>query len=172
MKPAPGLLRQILCRIIYHPDERLEPVAIDQPITDGETLPIAGGIDVVHVPGHCAGQVALIWRPGRMPFAADVFMNVTGLGDPLGFEDIERAGRASAGSPSFHAPPLGSAMASRLPATRRHVYGSGPVLEAGHDDYAFLGVGVVRHPFRGWLIASMIVASPRHASRHATVGRR
>ena len=29
-----------------------------------------------------------------MLFAADVFMNVTGLGDPLGFEDIEE-GRAS-----------------------------------------------------------------------------
>ena len=94
MTPAPGLLRQILCRVIYDPNERLEPVAIDQPIADGETLPLAGGIDVVFVPGHCAGQVALLWRPGRMLFAADVFMNVTGLGDPLGFEDIE-AGRAS-----------------------------------------------------------------------------
>jgi glyoxylase-like metal-dependent hydrolase (beta-lactamase superfamily II) len=94
MTPAPGLLRQILCRVIYDPNERLEPVAIDQPIADGETLPSAGGIDVVLVPGHCAGQVALLWRRGRMLFAADVFMNVTGLGDPLGFEDIE-AGRTS-----------------------------------------------------------------------------
>jgi glyoxylase-like metal-dependent hydrolase (beta-lactamase superfamily II) len=94
MTPAPGLLRQILCRVMFDPRERLEPVAIDQPMTDGETLPIAGGIDVVHAPGHCAGQVALLWRAGRMLFAADVFMNVAGLGDPLGFEDIE-AGRAS-----------------------------------------------------------------------------
>ena len=69
-------------------------MAIDQPIADGETLPIAGGIDVVLVQGHCAGQVTLLWRPGRMLFAADVFMNVTGLGDPLGFEDSE-AGRSS-----------------------------------------------------------------------------
>lgn len=94
MTPAPGLLRQILCRVMFDPRERLEPIAIDQPMTDGETLPIAGGIDVVHAPGHCAGQVALLWRAGRMLFAADVFMNVAGLGDPLGFEDIE-AGRAS-----------------------------------------------------------------------------
>ena len=94
MKPALGLLRQILCRVIYDPNERLEPVAIDQLIEDGETLPVAGGIDVVHAPGHCAGQVALLWRPGRMLFAADVFMNITGLGDPLGFEDIA-TGRAS-----------------------------------------------------------------------------
>ena len=94
MTPAPGLLRQILCRVIYDHNKRLAPVAIDQPLTDGETLNIAGGIDVVHVPGHCAGQVALLWRPGRMLFAADVFMNIMGLGDPLGFEDINM-GRAS-----------------------------------------------------------------------------
>jgi glyoxylase-like metal-dependent hydrolase (beta-lactamase superfamily II) len=94
MRPAPGLLRQMLCRVLYDHNERLTPFAVDQPLTDGETLPIAGGIDVIHVPGHCAGQVALLWRSGRMLFAADVFMNVTGLGDPLGFEDIEE-GRAS-----------------------------------------------------------------------------
>jgi glyoxylase-like metal-dependent hydrolase (beta-lactamase superfamily II) len=94
MRPAPGLLRQMLCRVLYDHNERLTPFAVDQPLTDGETLPVAGGIDVIHVPGHCAGQVALLWRSGRMLFAADVFMNVTGLGDPLGFEDIEE-GRAS-----------------------------------------------------------------------------
>ena len=80
--------------MLYDHNQRLAPVAIDQPLTDGETLNIAGGIDVVHVPGHCAGQVALLWRPGRMLFAADVFMNIMGLGDPLGFEDM-KLGRAS-----------------------------------------------------------------------------
>jgi glyoxylase-like metal-dependent hydrolase (beta-lactamase superfamily II) len=94
MTPAPGLLRQILCRVLYDHKQRLAPVAIDQPLTDGETLNIAGGIDVIHAPGHCAGQVALLWHPGRILFAADVFMNIMGLGDPLGFEDINM-GRAS-----------------------------------------------------------------------------
>jgi len=60
-----------MCKLFYRPDERLEPVAIDQPLTDGEMLPIAGGIEVIHTPGHCAGQVALLWRPGRMLFAGD-----------------------------------------------------------------------------------------------------
>ena len=94
LRPAPGLLRQAMCRLFYHPDERLEPVAIDQPLTPGEILPIAGGIEVVHTPGHCAGQVALLWRPGRMLFAGDVCMNVMGLGDPVGFESLKE-GRAS-----------------------------------------------------------------------------
>ena len=94
MTPAPGLVRRILCDLFFHPEERVEPVAIDLPLTAGELLPIAGGFDVIHVPGHCAGQVALLWRPGRMLFTGDVCMNVMGLGDPLGFENLDE-GRAS-----------------------------------------------------------------------------
>jgi hypothetical protein len=29
MRPAPGLLRQVMCRLFFHPEERVEPVAID-----------------------------------------------------------------------------------------------------------------------------------------------
>jgi glyoxylase-like metal-dependent hydrolase (beta-lactamase superfamily II) len=94
MTPAPGLLRQIMCRLFFHPDERVEPVAIDQPLSAGETLSIAGGIEVIHVPGHCAGQVALLWRPGCMLFAGDVCMNLMGLADPVGFENLDE-GRVS-----------------------------------------------------------------------------
>jgi glyoxylase-like metal-dependent hydrolase (beta-lactamase superfamily II) len=94
MTPAPGLLGQVLCRLFFDPEERLEPVAIDQPLTAGDTLPVAGGIEVIHAPGHCAGQVALLWHPGRMLFAGDVGTNLMGLGDPVGFENLEE-GRAS-----------------------------------------------------------------------------
>jgi len=94
LTPALGLLRRVLYGLFVDPHKRVEPVAIDRPLTAGETLPIAGGIDVIHAPGHCAGQVALLWRPGRMLFAADVCMNVMGLGDPVGFESLKE-GRAS-----------------------------------------------------------------------------
>src|SRR5271165_3513315 len=89
MMAAPGLLRPVLCKLLYHPNERLEPVTIDQPLTAGEILPIAGGIEVIPTPGHCAGQIALLWRPGRMLFVGDVCMNIMGLGDPIGFESLE-----------------------------------------------------------------------------------
>src|SRR5262252_10347388 len=36
MRGAPGLFGQALCKLFYHPDERLEPVAIDQHLTAGE----------------------------------------------------------------------------------------------------------------------------------------
>jgi glyoxylase-like metal-dependent hydrolase (beta-lactamase superfamily II) len=94
MWPAPGLLRRVLCKLLYHPDRLVEPVAINQPLTAGETLPIAGGIEVIHAPGHCAGQVALLWRPRRMLFTGDVCMNIMGVGDPVGFESLVE-GRAS-----------------------------------------------------------------------------
>jgi glyoxylase-like metal-dependent hydrolase (beta-lactamase superfamily II) len=94
MRPAPGLLGPVLCRLFFHPEERMEPVTIDEPLTPGELLPIAGGFEVIHTPGHCAGQVALLWRRGRMLFAGDVGTNLMGLGDPVGFENLDE-GRAS-----------------------------------------------------------------------------
>jgi glyoxylase-like metal-dependent hydrolase (beta-lactamase superfamily II) len=94
LMPAPGLLRRVLCKLFFHPDERLEPIAIDQHLSDGEILDVAGGFEVIHLPGHCAGQIALVWQSGRMLFAGDVAANIMGLGDPLGFENLEE-GRAS-----------------------------------------------------------------------------
>jgi glyoxylase-like metal-dependent hydrolase (beta-lactamase superfamily II) len=94
MRPAPGLLGQVLCRLFFDPDKRMEPVAINERLSDGEILPIAGGIEVIHTPGHCAGHVALLWRPGRMLFAGDACTNLMGLGDPVGFESLDQ-GRAS-----------------------------------------------------------------------------
>jgi glyoxylase-like metal-dependent hydrolase (beta-lactamase superfamily II) len=122
MTPAPGQLRRVLCKLLYHPNKRLEPVAIDQPLTAGETMPIAGGIEVIHTPGHCAGQVALLWRPGRMLFAADVCMNIMGLGDPIGFESLQegRASQRKLASLSFdaagfgHGKPIGRDASTRF----------------------------------------------------------
>ena len=94
MDPAPGLLPRTIYRLVWDPQQRVEPVRIDRHIDDGETLPIAGGLQVVHTPGHCAGQVALLWHGGRMLIAGDVGMNVLGLADPVGFEDLE-VGRRS-----------------------------------------------------------------------------
>jgi glyoxylase-like metal-dependent hydrolase (beta-lactamase superfamily II) len=109
LRAAPGLLRRGLYKLFYHPDKRLEPVAINQRLTAGEILPIAGGIEVIHTPGHCAGQVALLWRPGRMLFAGDVRMNIMGLGDPVGFESLEegRASQRKVASLSFEAAGFG-----------------------------------------------------------------
>ena len=94
MNPAPGLLPRTAYRFVWRPQERMEPVRIDCRITDGETLPIAGGLQVVQTPGHCAGQVAFLWQGERLLIAGDVGMNIIGIGDPVGFEDIEEGRRS------------------------------------------------------------------------------
>jgi glyoxylase-like metal-dependent hydrolase (beta-lactamase superfamily II) len=109
LKAAPGPLGRVLCKLFYHPEKRLEPVAIDQPLTAGEILPIAGGFEVIHTPGHCAGQCALLWLPRRMLFAGDVATNLMGLGDPVGFESLKdgRASQRKLASRSFDAAGFG-----------------------------------------------------------------
>jgi glyoxylase-like metal-dependent hydrolase (beta-lactamase superfamily II) len=130
MMPAPGLLGRVLCNLFYHPNERLDPVAIDQALNPGEILPIAGGFEVIHVPGHCAGQVALLWCPGRMLFAADVCTNIMGLGDPVGFENLEegRVSQRKLASLSFDAAGFGHGKPiARDASTRfRNKYGKHP----------------------------------------------
>ena len=44
---ASGLLRRMMCKVFFNPDERVKPVSIDQPLTEGEILPFAGGIEAV-----------------------------------------------------------------------------------------------------------------------------
>ncbi len=94
MAPAPGPVRAIAYRLFWRPREPMAPFRIDETIADGDTLPVVGGLRAVHVPGHCAGQVALLWRGGRLLAGGDAFMNMLGLGDPIGFED-EAEGRRS-----------------------------------------------------------------------------
>lgn len=94
MSAPPNPLLKIMHRLVWHPEERMEPFRIDQHIADGEVLPLAGGLQVVHTPGHCAGQVAFLWQGERLLIAGDVGMNNTGLSDPLGFEDIKEGRRS------------------------------------------------------------------------------
>ena len=94
MRAAPGLLSQLLFRVYARPGRTTAPIRIDRLVEDGDIIPVAGGLHVVHIPGHCAGQVALLQPATGVLFAADAAMNVVGLGDPIGFEDLSQ-GRAS-----------------------------------------------------------------------------
>lgn len=94
LTPAPGLLFGILCRVFSQISQKVPPVPVDGTVAGGQSLPVAGGLEIIHVPGHCAGQVALLWRPSGILFTADSCTNLFGLGDPVGFED-RRQGRLS-----------------------------------------------------------------------------
>jgi glyoxylase-like metal-dependent hydrolase (beta-lactamase superfamily II) len=95
MTPSPGLLRKLMYRLfIPKKPTPIEPCAIDQEINDGTELPIAGGLKAIHIPGQCAGQIALLWPQRRLLIAADACANMPTFGWALCYEDIEE-GRKS-----------------------------------------------------------------------------
>jgi glyoxylase-like metal-dependent hydrolase (beta-lactamase superfamily II) len=55
------------------------PVHVDVALTDGEVLDVAGGLRVVHTPGHTPGHVSLLHEPTGVLVTGDVVANVLGL---------------------------------------------------------------------------------------------
>ena len=102
MSSSPGLVQKIGFRLFWRPNEPVAPIRIDEQIDDGETLPIAGGLEVIHTPGHSAGHVSLLWQNGRLLIVGDVGSNVAGVSDPLGFEDREQGRRSQRQLASLH----------------------------------------------------------------------
>jgi len=63
----------------------------------------------------------LLRHPGRMLFAADVWMNIMGLGEPVGFEDLQesRASQRKLAGLSFDAAGFGRGSPIACDASRR-----------------------------------------------------
>jgi glyoxylase-like metal-dependent hydrolase (beta-lactamase superfamily II) len=51
---------------------------VDHTIVDGETLPIAGGLTVIHTPGHTPGHVSLFHQPSKTLIAGDAMIAENG----------------------------------------------------------------------------------------------
>jgi glyoxylase-like metal-dependent hydrolase (beta-lactamase superfamily II) len=96
LRPAPGPINALVCRFLLPtaPTE-VEPAEIEHEVADGEALP--GGLRTIHVPGHCAGQLAFLWpEHGGVLIAADAAANVFGLAlSPL-YEDVAEGRRSLA----------------------------------------------------------------------------
>jgi glyoxylase-like metal-dependent hydrolase (beta-lactamase superfamily II) len=94
LKPAPGPFNAFVCRFLLPgaPGE-IEPAEIEREVQDGETL--AGGLRAIHVPGHCAGQLAFLWpEHGCVLIAADAAANVVGLVLSPMYEDVDEGRRS------------------------------------------------------------------------------
>lgn len=55
------------------------PVAVDRTFEDGEVLPLAGGITVVHTPGHTPGHCSFLHPGSGVLITGDAIFNVRGL---------------------------------------------------------------------------------------------
>ena len=51
---------------------RADPAGVDHELVEGQELDVAGGIRVLHTPGHTAGQTSFLWNPhGGVLIAGD-----------------------------------------------------------------------------------------------------
>lgn len=88
-----GFIHKLLYNLmIKNAPGNIAPLKADEMIVDGDWLPMAGGIHVMHVPGHSAGQLAF-FLPGQknVLFAADAAMNLFGLGYSTFYESLDTA---------------------------------------------------------------------------------
>ncbi|MEM7537329.1 MAG: MBL fold metallo-hydrolase [Chloroflexota bacterium] len=53
---------------------------VDHPVADGDVLDIAGGIQVLHTPGHTEDNVCYLWQQENILFAPDLLGNLSGIG--------------------------------------------------------------------------------------------
>jgi glyoxylase-like metal-dependent hydrolase (beta-lactamase superfamily II) len=61
------------------PGNRFDPTEVSHEFTDGEVLKIAGGVRVVHTPGHTPGHVSLLHEPTGVLVTGDAIFNVRRL---------------------------------------------------------------------------------------------
>lgn len=87
---APGLLNKLFARFFFkNPTSTVELTPIELQLLEGTTLPVAGGMTAVHVPGHSLGQLAFVWpQHGGVLFAADAATNFLTLGLAPIHEDV------------------------------------------------------------------------------------
>jgi glyoxylase-like metal-dependent hydrolase (beta-lactamase superfamily II) len=74
---AVGLLGRLLHLVT--PDMSPEPLPVAEELSDGQLLPVAGGLRVVHMPGHSPGHVGFLHEPSGVLVTGDAIMNPVGL---------------------------------------------------------------------------------------------
>jgi glyoxylase-like metal-dependent hydrolase (beta-lactamase superfamily II) len=73
--PQPGPFRPALYRAVWRPLLGLlqtEPAQVDIPVNDGDELPVAGGIRIIHTPGHTPGSICIYLKKRRLMFTGDL----------------------------------------------------------------------------------------------------
>lgn len=87
--PSPGIVNRILFNMLIKNSKAwVPPTEIENELSDGQLLPIGGGLRVIHAPGHSAGHTAfMLERDGGLLFAVDTCSNMMGLGPSVVYDD-------------------------------------------------------------------------------------
>jgi glyoxylase-like metal-dependent hydrolase (beta-lactamase superfamily II) len=93
---SPGLFNTILGgSLALLVPRQVARAEVKHEVGDGETIPGAGGLRAIHVPGHCAGQLAFLWpQHGGVLIAADAAANVMNLGLSPMYENLDEGRRS------------------------------------------------------------------------------
>jgi len=67
------------------PDPKLAPVTVGEELSDGQVVPFAGGIRVIHTPGHSPGHVSYLHEDSGTLITGDAIFNVLGRRWPMKF---------------------------------------------------------------------------------------
>ena len=62
------------------------PVRIDTVVHDRDMIPVAGGVSVIHTPGHTEGHVVFLAQRFDAVFIGDAAANLTGLKPMIAYE--------------------------------------------------------------------------------------
>jgi Metallo-beta-lactamase superfamily len=90
MTPAPDFLNRILFQLFVKDLLPVPPVKVDRCVVDGETFHELDGLQVIHTPGHSAGQIAFFWPQDRgVLFVGDAAANTLGLRLSISYEDLQ-----------------------------------------------------------------------------------
>ena len=67
------------------PDPKLTPVTVGEELGDGQVVPFAGGIRVIHTPGHSPGHASYLHEGSGTLITGDAIFNVLGRRWPMKF---------------------------------------------------------------------------------------
>ncbi len=74
---AVGVLGRLLHLVT--PTIKPEPLTVAEELSDGQLLPVAGGLRVVHMPGHSPGHAGFLHEPSGVLVTGDAIMNPVGM---------------------------------------------------------------------------------------------
>ncbi|MCC2545399.1 MBL fold metallo-hydrolase [Hymenobacter sp. BT175] len=85
---SPGLLNWVLFNAVIKRSENVvEAAPVQVKLADGDVIPGAKGMRVVHTPGHSAGHIALQVPAEGVLIVGDLCANMVGLGFSIVYED-------------------------------------------------------------------------------------
>ncbi|WP_426565865.1 MBL fold metallo-hydrolase [Angustibacter sp. McL0619] len=78
-------LGRLMQRLMRKGKPAFEPVPVDEELTDGQLLLIAGGLRVLHTPGHSPGHASFLHEPTGVLITGDALFNMRGIGFSIPF---------------------------------------------------------------------------------------